>query len=799
MIIITHFKQCGPCLLMLDNFETPWEASESRGDVEEFLSLLADVPSLALLITMRGAERPGKVKWTRPFLVPLEPLSLSASRQIFVEVADVPGTGEEPALDKLLDLSGSLPLAVSLMASIASYEGYSDTLSRWQIENIALLSDGQDKRSNLEKSITLSLSSPRLSSAPHAKNLISLLSLLPDGIMVEDIIAGKVPIPDVRKWQSLLVRTSLAYIDVKGRLKALSPIREYIRHVHAPAPFLSTPLRTYFQDLLELFSSHHDLPSGDLVPGLVAYLGNINELMLQGLLTEEKSALTEIGHRIITLDSFSTTMLKGHSPLFQRLPHLIELSGDTGLRWRYTARCFFKPELIPLIDDVDASIEKGVQYFMAGIRPAHEAVYFYIAAATYHDIRKSMPRAIEFIKLALSSAQQAGELDLQLLSLDAEFQIAYTVHDPYWIIAVAHKAREIAPFASNYWEHRFTQWEAHGNCHLGNLSRALNLCTHVEEILMSDGMEGSDRYLELLDLRADISIFQSDYIQARQLHQQIITRTSPTCSPWFHANSLMYMAYLDIQMEDEGTRIVNNIEAAEAIYAAYRSPRISLCSWVAAELKLSHGDTANARGAFVDCLSKSLGIYTDISHRCLAALSDPKHGMGDLLDTFRWAIVYLVFTQKLKDPIATSCALQHLAHLHTMLGDEDNALSLFYAALQAGTMMGVYRLRAGCMVGIGDIMHRHGDSAQAKEMWTTAQPLFVRSSRMKDVAAVQRRLEQLANSHTPTPNQHGSLVQTADSNLDVVPTLDNNISAGHSSLENLLTLSAPDRTPYFVY
>jgi hypothetical protein len=182
------------------------------------------------------------MKWTRPVLPPLKPLSPSASRQIFLEVADEPSGEEKLALDILLDLSDSLPLAVSLMANITSFEGYSGTLARWQIENITLLSDGHNKASNLEKSITLSLGSPRLSSSPHAKNLLSLLSLLPDGIRAEDIIAGKVPIPDIYRCQSLLLGTSLAYIDVKGSLKALNPILEYIRRVHPVPIVLSGPL-----------------------------------------------------------------------------------------------------------------------------------------------------------------------------------------------------------------------------------------------------------------------------------------------------------------------------------------------------------------------------------------------------------------------------------------------------------------------------------------------------------------------------------------------------------------------------
>jgi hypothetical protein len=320
---------------------------------------------------MRGAERPGKVKWNRPFLLPLEPLSSSASRQIFVEVADEPGNGEKSALDDLLDLSGSLPLAVSLMADIASFEGYSSTLARWETENTALLSEGHDKRSNLDKSITLSLSSPRISSSPDAKNLASLLALLPDGIRVEDILAGKVPITNVRQCQSVLVSTSLAYIDVKGRLKSLSPVREYIRRAHPPSPSLARPLRTYFQDLLEVWRSRRELPSGNLVPDLVSHLGNINQLFSESLLTEDKSAWSEMGDSIIALDSFSAAMLKGNSPLFRRLPRLIEETDDAALRWRYRSR-ILASGYYHLIEDPDRVIRDGVQYYNAGTHPARQ-------------------------------------------------------------------------------------------------------------------------------------------------------------------------------------------------------------------------------------------------------------------------------------------------------------------------------------------------------------------------------------------------------------------------------------------
>ncbi|KAJ7026370.1 P-loop containing nucleoside triphosphate hydrolase protein [Mycena alexandri] len=308
--ILRHFTECGLCLLILDNFETPWEPSESRGAVEDFLSVLADIPSLALLITMRGAERPGKVKWNRPFLPPLEPISHLAARQIFVDLADEPVVEEESTLVELLHFSGSLPLAVTLMANIVSFEGYSGTLARWQLESTTLLSDGHNKYSNLEKSITLSLSSPRMAASPASRDLLSLLSLLPDGITEQDIAASNVPILQIAHCKSSLLRASMAYMDATGRLKSLSPIREYMQRVHPPSLSLCRPLRTHFEALLSIWRVHEELPSGNLVPRLMGSLGNVNGLVIQGL-TEDRPYWVQIGQSILTLNHLSVTMLKG--------------------------------------------------------------------------------------------------------------------------------------------------------------------------------------------------------------------------------------------------------------------------------------------------------------------------------------------------------------------------------------------------------------------------------------------------------------------------------------------------------
>ncbi|KAJ7235124.1 P-loop containing nucleoside triphosphate hydrolase protein [Mycena rebaudengoi] len=219
--VVQYFMHASPSLLVLDNLETPWEAVSSRSEVEEFLSLLTAVPHVGLMITMRGAERPNKVKWTRPFLLPLSPISDSAALQTFFDVAD--DTHEEESVKKLLGLTSNLPLAVSLIASVTSSEGCVNALARWNTESTRMFSNGYDQRSSLDISIMLSFTSSRMTSG--AQDLLSIMAMLPDGLTDADLVQAKLPIHNVLACKITLIQTSLAFIDKdQQRLKVLAPI-----------------------------------------------------------------------------------------------------------------------------------------------------------------------------------------------------------------------------------------------------------------------------------------------------------------------------------------------------------------------------------------------------------------------------------------------------------------------------------------------------------------------------------------------------------------------------------------------
>ncbi|KAJ7600181.1 P-loop containing nucleoside triphosphate hydrolase protein, partial [Mycena floridula] len=246
-ILVSLRTISGPILLILDNLETPWEPPHKRLEVEELLSHLTGVHNLSLLITMRGAERPAQVQWTRPCLPPLGPINRNAARRTFVEISDADET--DPQLEELLLLMDGLPLAVSLMASVAEAEGCATTLARWKSEGTALLSEGINKQNNLEKSIEVSLHSARFKSMPAAKELLSILSYLPDGVTSSEFSQIHLPFIDFNHCRLMLRRTSLAYVTNDERLKLLAPIKEYIQKSYPPPLSTILSIRGYFLDL----------------------------------------------------------------------------------------------------------------------------------------------------------------------------------------------------------------------------------------------------------------------------------------------------------------------------------------------------------------------------------------------------------------------------------------------------------------------------------------------------------------------------------------------------------------------
>ncbi|KAJ6592172.1 P-loop containing nucleoside triphosphate hydrolase protein [Mycena vulgaris] len=316
-VILHHFSINHACLLILDNLETLWESTEIRRDIEEFLSLLTEIKDLALIITMRGTERPASVRWTHPFLPALKPLTQDAARQTFIDIAD--DCHDSGDIDKVLLLTDNIPLAIDLMAHLVDSEGCPHVLARWEEEKTSVISDGYNKRSNMDLSISMSLSSPRVTSVPQCQDLLSLLSMLPDGLSDIELVQSKLPIKDILSCKAVLLSTSLAYSDDQRRFKTLVPIREYMARSHPPTDYLVQALVKHFQQLLEFqYKYRGTVSASEMTLRITSNFSNIQSLLLNRLHHQNTAAVDTI-YCILYLNIFSRLAARGRTPLMDQI------------------------------------------------------------------------------------------------------------------------------------------------------------------------------------------------------------------------------------------------------------------------------------------------------------------------------------------------------------------------------------------------------------------------------------------------------------------------------------------------
>jgi hypothetical protein len=141
---------------------------------------------------MRGAERPSRVAWTHPFLPPLQPLSDDAALKTFIDITD--GSLDNEDMKRLLLFTDNMPLAVELIAHLVDYEGNENVLTRWGIEKTSLLSAGHDRRSNLDASISLSLSSPQITAGANTGGIRHRLWIHKRQALMYRLCAAYVPL-----------------------------------------------------------------------------------------------------------------------------------------------------------------------------------------------------------------------------------------------------------------------------------------------------------------------------------------------------------------------------------------------------------------------------------------------------------------------------------------------------------------------------------------------------------------------------------------------------------------------------
>ncbi|KAJ7471433.1 hypothetical protein B0H11DRAFT_2039968 [Mycena galericulata] len=738
--IIRSLSAGPPTLIVLDNLETPWEPRTFRLDIEEFLALLTDIPHLALLVTLRGAERPAKVRWTRPFLPALTPLSYDAALQTFSDIAD--DNHDETDIRELLRLTDHLPLAVSLIANAVSFEGSDTVLRRWKNESTTLLSEGQDKRSNLDISIMLSLSSPRMRSVPGAQELLGVVSLLPDGIYDSELIQTALPIRDIQKCKAALIRTSLAYVDRDERLKVLVPIREYVRSAHPPPPSLVRPMRKYLYDILMLWKSYRQISAPDCIPRISANLGNFNSV-LDWSLRFDVEDLSETIRSVLTVDSFSRAIGRGVSGLMQRVADLVEGCGDHQLKGEYMTTVLESYEYKIVADPARLEV-KAIEEFALANDPVGEVQLYNVLGSYYLIHTEDSAKATTYFNRALTLSVEIGDANGQTKALMHLSEVEWNKGNYRLGQNYSQQAQEATkPGGHLLAEAHAIHTEILCLSSLGDFKRSVEQCTRARKLLTLCGMRGGTLDISIMNSEGDIHFFKSEFQESRFFHTQILEKTSKDQSPIEYAYAQLNIAFVDSAIGAPEETVNQSLDAARAMFTSLGSRGgVTFCDLVVADLQLRRGFKDEPRQFYEKCLV-TYRFRVDMAILCLEKLSDPVYDLSDISTTFAFALVLFGFGKKTQNLVAIHNSLRCLGDIYSVQGDQDTAVSLFTLALEGFTAMGIHRNRADCMVRLGDYARQNGDFSKAETLWTEARPLYEKSSQLDSVCSVDERLNSL--------------------------------------------------------
>lgn len=701
---------------------------------------------------MRGTERPGKVRWTRPFPLPLNPLPSEAALQTFIDITDDCDNPEE--IGQLLSLTDNMPLAVDLIAHLVDYEGRDSVLRRWKTEKTSILSDGVDRRSSLDASIEMSLSSPRITSLPGAKDLLSLLSILPDGLSESELIHIALPVPNILACRTALLRTSLAYIDGKKRLKSLSPVRDHLQWAYPVSSVLVQPLQQHFQQILDIYQRYAGLyQAQQAIDQMSENLANIQSILTRSLNANNPNLVDTI-NCVMTLNEVSRVAGKGYLALMDDIPGLLPQLDDHRLEARYISAMFSSTYEHPIVDP-ELLVEKARVHFSKCKDTVLEGeldivsslvaltcckASFYRVVGYYYFINKNdVSAGVQFLERAITLSRSNGSPHQQSSALITLALIKWNMGDST-AQACAQEAERIAMLAGNLYDEAVAK-EVEATCYMvhGDYHSASSLLQSARNIVQRYGMSGGTFDCKIMRNLAMVHMFKSEYTEARSIFTRLIQSSTIDQDPYGHCTSLLNIVLIDVETGATGVDVRPIVLKVKDTFGSLSNGIGTLCcDMIFADLDLRDGSTIAAMAAFLQCLKLSWGKFGEVTSYSLQRLADSSMWTTDWDST--WATVFLVFAHTSHEKLAFYNALCFVGDVFLRSGEDHTAENLFTVALDGFTRMDVHCSRAQCLRRLGDVANQRGAFSRAKVLWTSARPLFERSLQAREVSQIDKRL-----------------------------------------------------------
>ncbi|KAJ7195974.1 hypothetical protein GGX14DRAFT_674254 [Mycena pura] len=601
-------------------------------------------------------------------------------------------------------------------------------------------------------SIAVSISSPRMVSVSGTTDLLSLLSMLPDGLSDIELRKTSFPIHHILECKATLLRTSLAYNSSQNRLKVLVPIQEYVQKYHPVQLLIIEPLFQHYRELLELYKEHHGTMLAEIVPQITMNFANIQSL-LSFRLQQEQLDHNQTIYCAIYLNTYTSHLgLRTVTPLMDLVAASLPTPVNHGLEVLF---------LSEKNRGAEALIRQALAHFPYFNDP-NVKCRFYNSVARYYYFQDDLTLAAEFQERALHLSLSTGQTGQQSSALAGLASIKGQLGDYVTGKALACESQEVAQFTADlYREARALSIEAGCLADLGSYSKAAALMQRAQSLLGLCDMAGGTLAQNIMNNLADMYSTKSEYIRARDIHTRLLS-----CAVNQHtfnvALSCLNLAEIDISLDTPIQDVRKNIHTARSLFEKLGySMGSTMCDAIQANFYIRERNMSAADKGLKRALQLTWGKHSGVTTYCLEKLGDIKR-WSSIYWTYTWSTALLVHALKTKQKLAIYKGLQFLGDLFLVEGDQNTAISLFTIALDAFTYMDIHRSRAECMLQLGDISKMNGEFGKAEELWKLARPLFTCSSQEKKVTLID---EKLLSIQSINPDVHKLQVLTVTANV----------------------------------
>lgn len=278
--ILFALKSADPLILLLDNFETPWNATDGRSEAEQTLRDIDQFQHITFFITMRSSMPPcGELVWR---LVDLKAVNVEAAYQIYSKI--YPESSVDRQVPELLELVGHMPLAITLMATSAKLSRLSakDLIDQYKKTGPTMLSQGFDREHNMNICIGLSVDSLPMKRSPEAQWLLAALSMLPVGTTYNMLNTWYARgLSNLTGALQILRDTSL--VELQTSTFCVLPVIQ--RYVVDPSRFDMNVRNSIITSACEFLEKHKSAPGDNSHKENIAVLateeGNLEAILLQ--------------------------------------------------------------------------------------------------------------------------------------------------------------------------------------------------------------------------------------------------------------------------------------------------------------------------------------------------------------------------------------------------------------------------------------------------------------------------------------------------------------------------------------